>query len=61
MFFKYSKLDITRTANKTYQTYPTFAENLEDMIDSQFVNDQNFSLTQALIILEIKEFLINFN
>jgi len=42
MFFKYSKLDITRTANKNYQTYPTFAENLEDMIDSQFVNDQKF-------------------
>ena len=42
MFFKYSKLDITRTANKTYQTYPTFAQNLEDMIDSQFVNDQKF-------------------
>jgi hypothetical protein len=42
MFFKYSKLDITRTANKTYQTYSTFAENLEDMIDSQFVNNQKF-------------------
>ena len=48
MFYKYSKLDITRTANKNYNTYTTFAENLEDMIDSQFVNNQKFFPTSNI-------------
>lgn len=39
---KFSELNITRTANKTYNTGGSLQGNLELMVNDQFVNSQNF-------------------
>ena len=39
---KYSKLSTKRVSNKAYNTYSTLAENLEEMVDEQFVDSQGF-------------------
>lgn len=39
---KFSSLKITRTANKTYSTGANLQDNLQLMVNAQFVNNQNF-------------------
>ena len=39
---KFSELNITRTANKTYDAETTLQGNLEDMVQQQFVNSAGF-------------------
>ena len=39
---KFSELNITRTANKTYNTGANLQANLQLMVNDQFVNSQNF-------------------
>ncbi len=39
---KYSKLTATRTANRSYDTHATLQANLQEMVQEQFVNEDDF-------------------
>ncbi len=46
--FKYSKLTATRTASRSYNTHATLQANLQEMVQEQFVNSNNFFAAQEV-------------